>query len=60
MVLFPPTPYSLLPTPSFLEMSIYDVDHYDLKIDYAQKQVPKLSENDAAWADTWLRQEGIR
>ncbi|NEO51856.1 MAG: DUF4058 family protein [Okeania sp. SIO3B5] len=40
--------------------NIYDVGSYDLKIDYTQKPVPKLSENDATWADTWLRQEGIR
>lgn len=40
--------------------TIYDVGSYDLKIDYTQKPVPELSENDAAWADTWLRQQGLR
>ncbi|MEM1168661.1 MAG: DUF4058 family protein [Cyanobacteria bacterium P01_H01_bin.35] len=40
--------------------TIYDAGRYDLKIDYTQKPVPGLSENDATWADTWLRQEGIR
>ncbi|MGD1716830.1 DUF4058 family protein [Dapis sp. BLCC M172] len=40
--------------------NIYDVGSYDLKIDYTQKPVPELLENDATWADTWLRQEGIR
>lgn len=40
--------------------NIYDIGSYDLKIDYTQKPVPELSENDALWADTWLRQEGIR
>ncbi|MDY7002510.1 MAG: DUF4058 family protein [Cyanobacteriota bacterium] len=39
--------------------NIYDVGSYDLKIDYTQKSVPKLSENDALWADTWLRQQTI-
>ncbi len=40
--------------------NIYDVGSYDLKIDYSQKPVPELSENDATWADNWLRQQGIR
>lgn len=40
--------------------TIYDVGSYDLKIDYTQQAVPELSENDAAWADAWLRQQGLR
>ena len=40
--------------------NIYDVGSYDLKIDYTQQPVPELLEDDAAWVDAWLRQEGIR
>ncbi|MGD1806602.1 DUF4058 family protein [Dapis sp. BLCC M126] len=39
--------------------NIYDVGSYDLKIDYTQKPVPELSENDATWAETWLRQQNL-
>jgi len=40
--------------------TIYDVGGYDLKIDYEQQPVPKFSENDASWVDTWLRQQKLR
>ena len=40
--------------------SIYDLGSYDLKIDYSQEPVPKLSENDAAWANALLREQGLR
>ncbi|MDJ0518711.1 MAG: DUF4058 family protein [Trichodesmium sp. MO_231.B1] len=39
--------------------NIYDVGSYDLKIDYTQKPVPELSENDATWANNWLEQQTI-
>ncbi len=39
--------------------NIYDVGSYDLKIDYTQKPVPELSENDATWAETWLQQQNL-
>ncbi|NEQ37656.1 MAG: DUF4058 family protein [Okeania sp. SIO3I5] len=39
--------------------TIYDVGSYDLKIDYTQKPVPELSENDATWANNWLQQQTI-
>ena len=39
--------------------TIYDVGSYDLKIDYTQKPVPALSENDATWANNWLQQQTI-
>ncbi len=40
--------------------NIYDVGSYDLKIDYTQQPVPKLLEDDAAWADTWLQQQELK
>ncbi|MDJ0555060.1 MAG: DUF4058 family protein [Microcoleaceae cyanobacterium MO_207.B10] len=39
--------------------TIYDAGRYDLKIDYSQKPVPQLSEKDATWAETWLRQQNL-
>lgn len=39
---------------------IYDIGGYDLKIDYSQDPVPSLSENDAAWANALLLQQGFR
>jgi len=38
---------------------IYDLGSYDLKIDYSQKPVPRLSEKDAVWANALLRQQGL-
>ncbi|MEB3340879.1 DUF4058 family protein [Okeania sp.] len=40
--------------------NIYDIGCYDLKIDYAQQPVPELSEHDANWVDTWLRQHKLK
>jgi len=40
--------------------NIYDVGGYDFKIDYTTEPVPKLSKNDASWADTLLQQQGLR
>jgi hypothetical protein len=39
---------------------VYDIYGYDLVIDYSQEPVPALSEKDAAWADTLLREKGLR
>ncbi|MEA5567172.1 DUF4058 family protein [Anabaena sp. UHCC 0399] len=37
---------------------VYDRAGFDLAIDYTQKPVPPLQENDAAWANTLLQQQG--
>jgi hypothetical protein len=39
---------------------IYDRAAYDFRIDYTAAPVPALSEADAAWADSWLRDKGLR
>jgi Protein of unknown function (DUF4058) len=39
---------------------VYDLYGYDLAIDYRQEPLPPLSDPDAAWADTLLREQGIR
>jgi hypothetical protein len=39
---------------------IYDIYGYDLVIDYSQPPVPALEEENAAWNDSWLRQQGLR
>ncbi|MBO1350530.1 MAG: DUF4058 family protein [Hormoscilla sp. GUM202] len=39
---------------------IYDIGSYDLKLDYSQEPVPRLSPKDAAWANALLRQQGLR
>jgi hypothetical protein len=39
---------------------IYDRASYDLVIDYRQDPVPPLSEEDAAWANTLLQEQGLR
>ncbi|MBD2210283.1 DUF4058 family protein [Nostoc linckia FACHB-104] len=39
---------------------IYNRARYHLAIDYHQEPVPSLKPEDAAWADTLLRQQGIR
>jgi len=39
---------------------LYDRAGYDLVIDYSREPVPPLSEVDAAWADTLLREQGLR
>ncbi|MGK7902327.1 MAG: DUF4058 family protein [Hormoscilla sp.] len=39
---------------------IYDIGSYDLKLDYSQEPVPRLSPTDAAWANALLRQQGLR
>lgn len=39
---------------------IYNRASYDLIIDYSREPVPPLSEANAAWNDTWLRQQELR
>jgi len=39
---------------------IYDLSGYELVIDYSQKPEPPLSEANAAWASSWLREKGLR
>lgn len=39
---------------------VYDISGYDLVIDYNREPVPPLPELDAAWADTLLREKGLR
>ena len=39
---------------------LYDRASYDLIIDYRQEPVPALSEENAVWVDTLLREKGLR
>jgi hypothetical protein len=39
---------------------VYDISGYDLVIDYSREPEPPLSEVDAAWADSLLRERGLR
>ncbi len=39
---------------------IYDQAGFDLSIDYTQSSVPRLKEDDAIWADAFLRERGLR
>ncbi|WP_017717609.1 DUF4058 family protein [Kamptonema formosum] len=39
---------------------VYERAGYDYTIDYSREPVPALSEADAAWADTILREKGLR
>jgi Protein of unknown function (DUF4058) len=39
---------------------VYDIAGYDMEIDYCREPIPALSETDAAWADAWLRDRGLR
>ena len=39
---------------------VYDRAAYDFRIDYTTAPVPPLSEADAAWADSLLRDKGLR
>ncbi|MCC5638810.1 DUF4058 family protein [Nostoc sp. CHAB 5844] len=39
---------------------IYDRGSYDLVIDYSQEPVPSLSETNAVWADTLLREKNLK
>lgn len=39
---------------------IYDIGSYDLKLDYSQEPVPRLSKKDTAWAKAVLQQQGYR
>lgn len=67
-----PTPISSFPLPlqpgdtepvidlQVLLNEVYDLSGYDLAIDYSQEPVPPLSEADAAWADAWLGDRGLR
>ena len=43
-----------------LLQQLYDRAGYDLRIDYRQDPVPPLDKDDAAWADSLLRQAGLR
>ena len=40
--------------------AVYDRAGYDFSIDYSADIVPPLSESDAVWADTLLRERGLR
>jgi hypothetical protein len=40
--------------------SIYERAGYDYVIDYNSETVPQLSESEAAWVDTLLREKGLR
>ena len=39
---------------------IYDQGGYDLRLDYSRELIPTLSENNAAWVDRVLREQGLR
>lgn len=39
---------------------VYDRSGYGFVIDYSCEPIPRLSEVDAAWADAWLREKGLR
>jgi Protein of unknown function (DUF4058) len=39
---------------------IYDQAGFDLSLDYTQSPVPRLKEEDAVWADAFLRERGLR
>jgi hypothetical protein len=39
---------------------VYDQARFDLSIDYTQSPVPLLKKEDGAWADTLLREKGVR
>jgi hypothetical protein len=39
---------------------VYERARYNLAIDYSQEPVPPLKEEDAIWADTLLREKGLR
>ncbi|HBE18494.1 MAG TPA: hypothetical protein DEG17_17710 [Cyanobacteria bacterium UBA11149] len=38
---------------------VYDQAGFDLSIDYNREPVPALNSEDAAWADTLLREKGV-
>ncbi len=40
--------------------TVYDRAGYDFTIDYTAKPVPPLSEPDAVWADSLLRETSLR
>ena len=39
---------------------VYDRAGFDLAIDYTREPVPPLSEADAIWSDTLLKEQGLR
>jgi len=39
---------------------VYDQSGYNLVIDYGEDPLPPLSEGDATWLATWLKQKGLR
>lgn len=39
---------------------IYDQGGYDLRLDYSREPMPTLSQNNAAWVDSVLREQGLR
>jgi len=40
--------------------TVYDRAGYDFTIDYTPEAVPPLSESDAVWADSLLRETNLR
>jgi hypothetical protein len=52
----PPAPLDL----NAVLRAAYDHGAYDLSIDYRREPEPPLSSEDAAWADTLLREHGLR
>ncbi len=44
---------------SLLE-DLYDRAGYDLVIDYTHESIPPLSKADTVWADSWLKEKGLR
>jgi hypothetical protein len=39
---------------------VYERARYNLAIDYSQEPVPPLKKEDVVWADTLLREKGLR
>jgi hypothetical protein len=38
----------------------YEHGAYDVSVDYREEAMPPLEGDDAAWADSLLRQQGLR
>lgn len=60
-----PLPLKSEDTPVVVELQtlfseVYDQARFDLSIDYTREPVPALKSEDAAWADTLLREQGLR
>jgi hypothetical protein len=63
----PTIPVPLLPGEDELQVNlqpllahVYDLGRYRERIDYRAEPVPPLKPEDAAWADTLLREQGLR